>query len=697
MPVEATVEERIERLAQLAEVVEAPREALRVALRREFSEALAIERKRTRLASVVAMSEEDAVRYRVISELASDWVYAVRIDEYGALKLEWVSGSFADVTGYTVDEINALGGLSAVIHPEDMGRLKDEDSPLRRGAPATVHYRFLTKTGQELWLRDHACPEHDDSAMRVVRLFGAVKDVTAEFVAQQALEEAKHRLEDRAGEAEARFRAVLDQAGEAIYLIDWQTGGFIDVNETACTVLGYSREELLTRSASDVEVGKLPWATRERQKALRSRGFSTDSFHRRKDGTSFPVEIAVSLRKYAGKDHLVVVARDITERKQMEVQLAQADRLASVGVLAAGVAHEVNNPLVYILNNISYALGEVPAHHTELRDALREARSGAERVRDIVKDLRTFARSEERMGPVDVRQMLESAIKVVGNEIKFRARLVRDYDDKIPAVEANARLGQVFLNLLMNAAHAIGEGDPLNNEITVRVRATGDTVAVEIRDTGVGIPPQEAQKIFDPFYTTKPVGMGTGLGLSICRNIVRSLNGSLEVDSDIGRGSVFTVRLPVSRAESGPTSRSGSSPPPVTQSALRILLVDDDLFVARATKRQLAPMHEVTLAGSGAEALQLLQRESFDVVLCDVMMPGMTGMEFHTKVGEYDPELAKRFVFITGGPFTPQARERFFQSSNPYIQKPFSNSELMAAIETAIAQSEPEEGLVESA
>jgi PAS domain-containing protein len=157
MPVEATLEERIERLAQLAEVMDAPREALRVALRREFSEALAIERKRTRLASVVAMSEEDAVRYRVISELASDWVYAVRIDEFGALKLEWVSGSFAEVTGYTVDEINALGGLSAVIHPEDMGRLKDDDSPLKRGAPATVHYRFLTRSGQELWLRDHAC------------------------------------------------------------------------------------------------------------------------------------------------------------------------------------------------------------------------------------------------------------------------------------------------------------------------------------------------------------------------------------------------------------------------------------------------------------------------------------------------------------------------------------------------------------
>jgi PAS domain-containing protein len=157
MPVEATIEERIERIAQLSEVVDDSAEGLRAALRREFAEALAIERKRTRLASVVAMSEEDAVRYRVISELASDWVYALRIDEHGALKLEWVSGSFLELTGYTVEEVNDLGGLNAVIHPADIERFKDADGPIVRGAPATFHYRLITKAGQELWLRDHAC------------------------------------------------------------------------------------------------------------------------------------------------------------------------------------------------------------------------------------------------------------------------------------------------------------------------------------------------------------------------------------------------------------------------------------------------------------------------------------------------------------------------------------------------------------
>jgi CheY-like chemotaxis protein len=317
-------------------------------------------------------------------------------------------------------------------------------------------------------------------------------------------------------------------------------------------------------------------------------------------------------------------------------------------------------------------------------------------VRDIVKDLRTFARSDERMGPVDLRQVVESAIKVTRNEIKFRAQLVCDYDDALPPVQANSRLGQVFLNLLMNAAQAIGEGDPVHNRISVEVHARGEWVEVRITDTGVGIAAEQRQKIFDPFYTTKPVGMGTGLGLSICRNIVQSLDGSMDVESEPGRGSSFTVRLPVSRANSSTTIRPGSNPPPVSQRTLRVLIVDDDRLVAKATKRQLSPPHAVTLASSGAEALELTGRQDFDAILCDVMMPGMTGMEFHDRVQQKDPALASRFVFITGGAFTPQARERFSRNNNPHITKPFTTSELIAALEAAISP-EVLEASIESA
>jgi CheY-like chemotaxis protein len=377
-----------------------------------------------------------------------------------------------------------------------------------------------------------------------------------------------------------------------------------------------------------------------------------------------------------------VVARDVAERKALEVRLAQADRMASVGVLAAGVAHEINNPLVYILNNVSYVLNEMPQQHVELREALREARGGAERVRDIVKDLKTFARTDERMGPVDVRQVLESSIRVAENEIRFRAQIVRRYED-IPQVEANARLGQVFLNLLLNAAHSIREGDPLNNRITVSTFTAGGRVAICVEDSGAGIPRDKIEKIFDPFFTTKPIGMGTGLGLSICRNIATALGGEIQVVSEVGIGSSFTVWLPALAQRVEPVHMPSSIPPPQTVRPLRILVVDDDVFVARATRRLLRANHQITLASGGREALNLISQNDYDIVLCDVMMPEMTGMELHLAVKHLWPQVAERFVFITGGPFTPEAKEMFDGVSNPFVQKPFTPADLFGVLEDA--------------
>jgi PAS domain S-box-containing protein len=678
------IDDRVERLASVAEGGGTRNEKLRDAIRQELQDALSMERKRTKLASVVAMSEEDAVRYRVISELASDWVYALRLDERGRLKLEWATGAFRLITGYRVDEVNEMGGWLSILHPDDGKKWSPSDSPLAHGAPATLEYRVLNKEGEERWLRDYACPELDATGERVVRVYGAIKDATQEIVASEALREAKIRLEKQVGFEEARFRSVLDQAREAIFMLDPESGRFIDVNETACRMLGYSRSEVEAMDFEQIQVEPAEWLYPGRRHELRNKGISYESNYRRKDGTTFPVETVVSSRRFVGEEYLLAVAREITERKQMEIQLAQADRLASVGVLAAGVAHEINNPLVYILNNVSYALSELPSQYEELRDALREARSGADRVRAIVQDLKTFARSDEKMGPVDVRQLLDSSIKVAHNEIRFRARLLRDYDDSAPRVVANARLGQVFLNLLLNAAHAIGEGDPLNNLITVSVRREEDRVGIAIADTGSGIAPDQLKKIFDPFFTTKPVGMGTGLGLSICQNIVKDLGGEIEVVSSVGEGSTFTLWLPAVQVAELEQPRPSSIPPPEGPCSLRILVVDDDAFVARAIRRLLITRHQVTLANGGPEALELITRNDYDVVFCDVMMPTMTGMDLHREVRARDPALAERFIFITGGPFTQEARDLFDKVTNPCIQKPFTPSDLALVLQHAM-------------
>jgi two-component system, cell cycle sensor histidine kinase and response regulator CckA len=384
----------------------------------------------------------------------------------------------------------------------------------------------------------------------------------------------------------------------------------------------------------------------------------------------------------------LIVARDISADLALQRQLARSERLASVGLLAAGIAHEINNPLAYVLANLDFVLRHDHALEGESREALKEAREGAERVRRIVHDLKTFARhDDERDAPVDVREVLASALGIAQNEIRHRAQLTLDIHS-VPHVVANeARLGQVLLNLLMNAAQAIDEGRAASNAVHIEVRETddGDGVLVSIRDSGVGIPEEDLARIFDPFYTTKPVGVGTGLGLSICHNLIVDMGGRIDVESRVGRGSTFTVVLPVSE-EAAVGSKSGAESARSEQSLPRyeILVIDDDPPVARAVQRLLSTDHGVTTASRGEEALRLLETRRFDAILCDLMMPDVSGAELHRRTLARDPELARRFIFITGGPFSVEARNLVEATTNYCLTKPFGASELIEAIRMVV-------------
>jgi PAS domain S-box-containing protein len=267
---------------------------------------------------------------------------------------------------------------------------------------------------------------------------------------------------------------------------------------------------------------------------------------------------------------LVGTLLDVTEVKAVQAQLMQSDRLASVGMVAAGVAHEINNPLAYVIAALDYLrehrdeLG-APALREEVLRALAEARDGADRVRHVVRDLRTFSGlREERRTRVELASVLEAAIHLASTQLRFRARLVRDFRPT-PAVMADeARLGQVALNLLINAAQAIPEGNADANEIRVSTGTDARGRAVlAVHDTGAGIPPEVADRIFDPFFTTKPHGVGTGLGLSICRNIVLALGGDIDVESSRTGGTTLRVALPAAPAGQ-PAAASGSTPSSAT-------------------------------------------------------------------------------------------------------------------------------------
>ncbi|HEX8113274.1 MAG TPA: ATP-binding protein, partial [Kofleriaceae bacterium] len=413
-------------------------------------------------------------------------------------------------------------------------------------------------------------------------------------------------------------------------------------------------------------------------------GFEASVF--RPDGS----QVWYSTRLGPVKEHgkvtgAVLVSRDVSDQKQTEMHLMVSDRMASVGTLAAGVAHEINNPLASVIANLDMALDDIAglAETTrlppDLSEELKDARSAADRVREIVRDLKIFSRGEEdRHGPVDVEDVLESTVRMARNELRHRARLVKNYG-KVPPVDAHeSRLGQVFLNLIVNAAHAIPPGNHEANEIrlSTAVDAAG-RIVVSIRDTGTGIPPEVRPRLFTPFFSTKPVGVGTGLGLAISHRIITQLGGTITYDTEVGKGTEFHIALPVAGGPVAPQPppEIGTRAPAVRRGNL--LVIDDEESLAQAIRRYLGAEHDVTAVYRARDALDLLERGTrYDVILCDLMMPQITGMELHAEVLRIDPAQASRIVFLTGGAFAPSAREFLATTTNRRIEKPFDLKEV---------------------
>ena len=376
------------------------------------------------------------------------------------------------------------------------------------------------------------------------------------------------------------------------------------------------------------------------------------------------------------------------ELRKASERLSISERMASAGMLAAGVAHEINNPLAVIMTNLDFvrdlvAMG-LEGRREHLDASLGDAREAVERIRGIVRDVKLFSRpQDDERGAVDVRTVVESSIRMAWNEIRHRAQLVREFG-AVPMVASHeARLGQVLLNLLVNAAQAIPEGHANQNEIRVVTKTAADgRVVIEVRDTGTGIPTELLARIFDPFFTTKPVGVGTGLGLSLCHRMVTDLGGEIAVESEVGKGSLFRVTLPL--ATRGP--RQAPPPKAVADAAgrSRVIIVDDEVAFGRALERSLGRYHDVVTTTSGREALaRIASGERFDAIISDLMMPEVTGMEIYDELFCIAPDQAAKMVFLTGGAFTDRARDFLASIPNPCVEKPFELANILEVIAAA--------------
>ena len=506
----------------------------------------------------------------------------------------------------------------------------------------------------------------------------------------------RKRAEEALPRSEARFKRLIDAAPEAVCILTQDR--IVYANPTCAELLGAASPKELRgsdprRFIHPTDIGKFE----QRSRALLTEGKrQAPCEYRFLRSSSQPLVMEVSsiAVEHEGRPAILSFGRDVTERKQLESELMQADRLGVLGMLAGGMAHAINNPLTYVLLNLDDVvrrLPDVPAGSGSLTEALarlREAHQGAERIASVVRQMRAFSRPEERApGPVDIRRVLEAVVAMVGNEIRHRGRLVTEFAD-VPLVQASsARLEHVFLNLLVHVAQALPEGDP-EGEIRLRLRpGEPGEVVVEVSDSGPGIEPAVLDRIFDPFSTASDPAAGIGLGLSLCSSIVTSFGGSMQAKSQLGRGTTFRVCLPAeaSHHESPRRPVVGPQPPPIPSSRrVRVLVVDDDSAVANALRLMLEDDHDVTSVASGREALRMLVRsDEYDIVLCDLMMPEVSGMDLFEALQLNCPGRERHLVFMTGGAFTPEAARFLKQVPNARIEKPFDMDSVRTLLQFA--------------
>jgi len=510
---------------------------------------------------------------------------------------------------------------------------------------------------------------------------------------------------------EHRFNALAECSADAIFITDFDSAKFVEVNAKACELFGYEREQLRGMTGRQLHPQEDAAVVDEISRELIANG----SVHRRAirlrrhDGECFFGDLRSSVYRYEGRKLYVTIVRDISAHlsreadleqayralKDTEAHLVRSSRLAAIGEIAAGIAHEVNNPAASTLTNLELLRGDLEKLLTEAKspertlsslgaamelfcneasDSVRDSLEGIQRIAFIVKGLRGFSRiDEDDVEIVDINEVVRTAGNLVRHQIRHTARVEFDLGASDPLPASRGRLIQVVLNLLLNAAQSIEEGG--GSTILVETSSTRDGVLLRVQDDGPGIPAELSRRVFDPFFTTKSAERGTGLGLSVCADIIHHHHGAFRLSHGRLSGACFEVMLPLNTGLVprliSPSSLPPSGPP------LRILVIDDEVTLIRAYRRLLGRQHDVVAAYGGEEALAILAcDQSFDLILCDLMMPGTDGVGVYEEVERVHPELLSRMVFSSGAPTSARAKSFLRHPGIVFLDKPISGDAL---------------------
>lgn len=582
------------------------------------------------------------------------------------------------------------------------------------GEPRGCELRLVRSNGDTFWVTLEARLADGEGGMRAART--VLSEITA-----------RKRAEETMRTSEARHRILFECSADALMTLrpgDWR---FSSGNAAARGLFGaHDETDFTARTLWDYSPALQPdgHLSDEKGAAMLSLGLQNGvhafewSFLRA-PAQEFRARVELTRMEVDGKPLLQATVRDETAAQQRQAVLAQTERLASMGLLAASVGHEINNPLAYVLSNVEDLAEVLPGVaravqvcQTELRHAIghvgyveaigehaemlepatlqtvveqaSEALGGARRIALISKVLSTFSRGgAQEVAEVDLQYAIECALTLASNQIRFRAELVTDFKPLLKVSAPEGKLSQVFVNLLVNAVHSIDEGHAESNCVTVRTWAEGGDVFAEVKDTGQGMSAAVRGRIFEPFFTTKPLGMGSGLGLSICKNIVTECGGDIQVESELGRGTRFIVRLPAAHDQATRTdSAHPGAPAPFLRG--RVLVIDDEALLLKLMTRLLAG-HDVVTACSGGEAQQLLENDQhFDLILCDLMMPDRTGVQVHKWLVTRHPGLAKRVVFTTGGALGDAMTQYLVDCGVRKLDKPFDTREFKRVVSERI-------------